>query len=195
MPAKPSVVILNIPSLSSCYPPFPRGCLWQSCHSRDFPFIREFSDNKPQLRVVCLMLQMHLCRTESFVLDEQTWLISVDAKEIPSRTMRQDIFLLLYQAKLQGFHPMSLNWIRINLMNSKSRWKWFISQSEALKVTLHHVLQCPPTFWYIKKKCSSLFLVFSYQVNIITFKKYLEWQDQKGEQLRMKKNINHLPVS
>lgn len=40
----------------------------------------------------------------------------------------------------------SLNWTRINLMNSKSRWKWFISESEALEITLECTYYCALNF-------------------------------------------------
>lgn len=45
------------------------------------------------------------------------------------------------------------------------------------------------------QKCSGLLLVLPYQINIRTFKKYLEWEDQRGEQLRMKHKYKSWAVS
>lgn len=86
-----------------------------------------------------------------------------------------------------------LNWIQANLMNSKSRWKRFISQSKALEIT--PCVTAPSNLLKHPPKCSGLLLVLPYQINIRTFKKYLEWEDQRGEQLRMKHRYKSWAVS
>lgn len=78
-----------------------------------------------------------------------------------------------------------------NLMNSKSRWRWFISQCKALEITLPDVLQQPPTSSHIHKNVQASSLSSHIKLILEHFKNTWNERSRGENRWEWSTKINH----